>query len=47
MDGPLCKSLYMYQNFFDKKDFDSNNNPNYPTFFCWLILFFTLTTMKT
>ena len=25
---------------FDKKDFDCNNNPIYPTFFCWLVQFF-------
>ena len=51
MDGPLCKSLYVVlilfqsfgwsKTFFDNKDFDCNNNPIYPTFLCWLILFFT------
>ena len=54
MDGPLCKSLYvdlvskfwLKQNFFDKKDFDCNNNPIYPTFFCWLVQFFFLATIE-
>ena len=50
MDNPLCKSVYvvliLFQSFgssktFDMKDFDSNNNPIYPKFFCWLILSFT------
>ena len=26
--------FWLNQNFFDKKEFDCNNNPIYPTFFC-------------
>ena len=42
MDGPdLVSKFWLKQNFFEKKDFDCNNNPIYPTFFSWLIQFFT------
>ena len=37
----LVSKLWLKQNVFDKKDFDCNNNPIYPTLFCWLIQFFT------
>ena len=56
MDSPLCIGLYavlilvskfwLKQIFFDKKDFDCNNNPIYPTFFCFLLQFFFLATIK-
>ena len=36
----IC-SLDLVSKFWFKKDFDYNNNPIYPTFFCWLIQFFT------
>ena len=36
----------MKQNFFDKKDLDCNYNPIYPTFFCWLLQFLLLATIK-
>ena len=55
MNGQLCKGLYavlilfqslIEQNFFDKKDFDCNYNPIYPTFFCWLLQFLLLAAIK-
>ena len=30
----LVSKFWLKQNFFDNKDFDCNNNPIYPTFFC-------------
>ena len=37
----LVSKFWSKQNFFDKKDFDCNNNFIYPTFFfCWLLQFF-------
>ena len=29
-----CFKVWLKQDFFDKKDFDFNNDPIYPTFFC-------------
>ena len=56
MADPLCKELYailivlqsfwLKQNFFDKKDFDCNYGLIYPTFFCWLLHFLLLATVK-
>ena len=55
MDSPLCRSLYaasscfkvwLKQNFFYKKDFDSRYNPIYPLLFCWLLQCLLLATIK-
>ena len=53
MDDPSCRRLYascfkfwFKQNFFNEKNFDCNHNPIYPTFFCWLLQFLHLATIK-
>ena len=42
----LVSKFCFKQNFFDKKDLDCNYNPIYPTFFCWLLQFILLATIK-
>ena len=42
----LVTKFWLKQNFFDKKDFDCNYNPIYPTFFCWLLQFLLLAMIK-
>ena len=42
----LVSKFWLKQNLFDKKDFDCNDYPIYPTYFCWLLPFFLLATIR-